>query len=395
MSEASSKAVLNELVKIAIRLFYDDKYVIVMDMFTRELVFRDDVLAYRLKLNTKELNRVLARLKDDRLLRVEVRFEKNAMYEFGKALTKSYYYLDYKQLVDVVKYKIFKMRKYFEDRMKSDLEHVGYSCRNCNKIYNSLEVQSMLDQTNFSFRCETCKGELEEHRNERMRNGPQEAHTRLMEQCSLLIELLRKTENIVFPHFDVIRWIESNPDSLSIQMPSSLQSSASDQAVSSKGGLSENADQKEDLKIDIDIRTDDRPSKSVAKEPSFDNSLPLWHRQSTVATSTANKSFDNKEPSIDIPVPRDTQPPVIIAQKYSQIHNATIATNFVPSEISQTANQSSSLQKEVTKQIQEEDDIMIGVCGVPKPFSQITEDDKNRMTEEEYSKYYQIFMETQ
>ena len=55
----------------------------------------------------------------------EIRYEKNTNYEFAKQLTKSYFYIDYKQMVDVIKYKIYKMRKSFEVLMRKVKQVVG------------------------------------------------------------------------------------------------------------------------------------------------------------------------------------------------------------------------------------------------------------------------------
>jgi transcription initiation factor TFIIE subunit alpha len=358
---------LAELAKVTVRLFYEDRYAIVMDLFTRELVFRDDVLSYRLKMNAKELNKILAKLKEDRLLRVEVRFEKAISFDSGKPLTKSFYYLDYKQLVDVVKYKMYKIRKSFEDSMKNVGNQIGFSCAKCTKVYSPLEVQSMLNPATFLFNCELCDTELVEWQNTRIKDGPQEAHTRLMEQCLPLITLLKRTESLSIPQFNVSKWIDSNPDASSISLSiATAKMAATSPSQSDLPSASLLAEKVEEEVVDVDILNTDqedamRQEKSLQdKSKHFDNSVPAWHSHSTVTGQA-------------------------IQQQLSEIKS----TEPFKSAVVQKMNVMQTTQHQL------EDDPIVQVEGISKRFSEVTELDKDLMTNEEYSKYYMILMQKQ
>ncbi|TBT98137.1 hypothetical protein CWI36_2434p0010, partial [Hamiltosporidium magnivora] len=49
-------------------------------------------------------------------------------------------------------------------------------------------------------------------------------------------------------------------------------------------------------------------------------------------------------------------------------------------------------QEESKNEVKEESSIFVNVNGVSKSFSQITEEDKEKMNEDEYEKYFEIFL---
>lgn len=104
---------LKTLVRMIARAFYDDKTIIFLDMLTEDRVLRDDVIAMRVKMNPKDSNKFLGRLKEDRLLKSETKTEPK-LNEWRKPILKTYYYIDYSLFVNVVKYKLLKMREYIE-----------------------------------------------------------------------------------------------------------------------------------------------------------------------------------------------------------------------------------------------------------------------------------------
>ena len=91
-------------------------------------------------------------------------------------LTSTYWYIDYKQFVDVVKYKLHRMQSRLQELLKAvgttvpirfkaltslkEMENQDYYCPQCQKSYSTIDVQSLLDRDSFTFRCEYCSGEL-------------------------------------------------------------------------------------------------------------------------------------------------------------------------------------------------------------------------------------------
>lgn len=75
----------------------------------------DDVIIDRMQIIIRDFNRVVAKLQQDRLVKCEARQQPRAD---EKLITRNYLYIDYKQFVDVVKFRIFKMRQSVEDMIK-------------------------------------------------------------------------------------------------------------------------------------------------------------------------------------------------------------------------------------------------------------------------------------
>ncbi len=88
-------------------------------MMILSLLFRitDEELAERLGLVVKDVNRTAAKLKEERLLAVESRQEVRQSDQ--KTVNRTYYYIDFVMFVNVVKYKLYMMKKQLESQLKS------------------------------------------------------------------------------------------------------------------------------------------------------------------------------------------------------------------------------------------------------------------------------------
>lgn len=141
-----------------------------------------------------------------------------------RAVPKTYYYLDYKEFVDVVKWKMYKMQTIVRDNLRTvhiyilllyseeksctyssplsflqESENKGYVCQQCKKQYSALDAMPLVDPTDNLFHCEVCSGLLEQNDNAENVQGSQEVLTRLREQSQPIIALLKLTDNIVIP----------------------------------------------------------------------------------------------------------------------------------------------------------------------------------------------------
>lgn len=59
-----------ELVRIVMRAFYEDKYTVIMDYLLRERMLTDEGLADRMKFTIRDIGKLTAKLREDRLIRV-------------------------------------------------------------------------------------------------------------------------------------------------------------------------------------------------------------------------------------------------------------------------------------------------------------------------------------
>jgi hypothetical protein len=99
---------------------------------------KEEDLSINLKLTLRELHKLCAKLREDRLVRMYVSFHyseyfiyvNNSSSAFSvqkqearapdqRAVPKNYYYIDYKQFVNVVKWKMYKMQTSVRDTLRT------------------------------------------------------------------------------------------------------------------------------------------------------------------------------------------------------------------------------------------------------------------------------------
>ncbi|KAK9679469.1 hypothetical protein K7432_016253 [Basidiobolus ranarum] len=209
-----------------------------------------------------------------------------------RAVDKTYYYIDYKQLVDVVKWKMYKMRELVRTKMRSELDNKGYVCPMCGKTYSALEVQSLMDMTTFLFHCEICSNELRENDNADNVKTSEEFHSRLMEQSKPIIELLKLTDDLVMPAFSLEGLGDDSNDANSKNGDTGARSSAFDRELSYAQDTGMAAGE---VRI---IFEDDKKDSSRARELELEkkrqqNALPAWYMKSTITGELAKPQSAN------------------------------------------------------------------------------------------------------
>ncbi|CAM8936256.1 unnamed protein product [Rhodiola kirilowii] len=188
----------NRLVKLIARAFYDDVTfkgehqqkstrsdnrgiaVVVLDALTRRQWVREEDLAKDLKLHGKQLRRCLRFFEEEKLITREHRKETakgakiysaaiaaTADGQFGKEgedkvklHTQSYCCLDYAQIYDVVRYRLYRMRKKLKDEVDKKNTVQEYICPNCSKRYSDFDAPRLISFVTGCFHCENCNHEL-------------------------------------------------------------------------------------------------------------------------------------------------------------------------------------------------------------------------------------------
>lgn len=120
-----------ELVKLVARLFYEDRHAVFLDYLLRERMYDrrpwscsphpnrlpDDVLADRMQVLLRDVGKIAARLREDRLIMTHIRPEVRE-YD-GKTFSRTYYYIDFALFADVVRYRLYMMRVILEQKVKN------------------------------------------------------------------------------------------------------------------------------------------------------------------------------------------------------------------------------------------------------------------------------------
>lgn len=192
--------VMDRLIKKVVRKFYEPHHVVIADILLQKTLLYDTDLCERMKMLSKEVNKLVIRLKEDRMIKYETKVENK---EDNRQLLRTVYYINYAEVRDVIKYKIFKMTKSLESSIKTT-QMEGYVCGECGREYSSLDAQCLME--NYVFKCEDCKGDLVE--NERDRSGDCMIHSKLMSELDDIIKLLKETDKFNIPSMDYFQVLE-------------------------------------------------------------------------------------------------------------------------------------------------------------------------------------------
>ncbi|KAJ7171666.1 TFIIE alpha subunit-domain-containing protein [Mycena crocata] len=279
MATKEDRETLRLLVQHVSRAFYEPKFTIIMDQLARHTVLKDDDLAGRMGLQPKELNKIIATLSNDRLVQI---YRQNELREGAqRATAKQYYYIDYEHFCNVVKWRIARMRKQIDTKGRNELDNKGYICPQCKTSYTPLDVDKLMDMALNALICEICRAEVVDNEDAECVLGSKDRMQRFNHQMRFIRAGLQKSEDMMLPAFDVAMWVKSHqPDA-----------ETKDDAQAGPGLKIAGADgvKREDDGIGVLISSDkdeatrrrERDEQAQAKRQQ--NTLPEWHRVSTVS----------------------------------------------------------------------------------------------------------------
>nr|XP_041571708.1 general transcription factor IIE subunit 1 [Taeniopygia guttata] len=190
-------AALKRLAKYIVRGFYGVECSLALDMLIRYPCVKEEDLLQLLKYERKQLRTALNTLKADKLVKLRMRVETGPN---GKSTRHNYYYINYKVLVDVVKYKLDHVRRKIEADERDSTTRSSFKCPSCSNTYTDLEVNQLFDAFTGTFRCTYCNTEVEEDGSAFPKHDARTLLAKFNEQMEPVFMLLRETEDIVLPY---------------------------------------------------------------------------------------------------------------------------------------------------------------------------------------------------
>ncbi|CAG8491714.1 3811_t:CDS:10 [Paraglomus brasilianum] len=286
MEEPVDMRPLVRLVKRVTRAFFQTPFIVVMDELTKHEAISDEELSKTIGLTVKEIHKICGTLKENRLLKTFQRMEPKKADQ--RPVPKTYYYIDWQQFVNVVKWKIYKIRVMVGDRMRNELENKGYICPNCKKTYSPLDVAFLLDHERGVFTCEVCSTELKHNDNAENVKGSEQLHGRFMEQSQPMIDLLKDIDKLRIPATTIDKIAGSSSGKGSLQTSQDKEISYAQESGNLTGGI-------------VVVFQDDNEASKRAKEAEIEkkrqqNALPVWHARSTISGETM--VADSLQPTI-------------------------------------------------------------------------------------------------
>ncbi|KAI9512614.1 TFIIE alpha subunit-domain-containing protein [Russula earlei] len=280
MLTEENRAALYRLVQHVTRSFYDPRYIVVMDQLARHQVLKDDDLAGRVGLQVKELNKLMATLEKDGLIQAH---RQNELKEGAqRSVGRQYFYVDYKRFCNVVKWRVAQMHRNIDTGLRNQLDNKGYICPRCNRSYTPLDADKIADLERGIFVCEDCGTELVDNENAENVRGSQDRMQRFNYQMRFIREGLRKSEEMVMPHFEISQYITKH-----FALDAAAQKAGGEPGHGLKVAGSTGDRRQEDgigivLTTDKDEETVRRERDEEAAAKRQQNVMPSWHLKSTI-----------------------------------------------------------------------------------------------------------------
>ncbi|KAG1946009.1 general transcription factor IIE subunit 1 [Pimephales promelas] len=190
-------ASLKRLAKQVVRGFYGIEHALALDVLIRNPCVREEDMLELLKFDRKQLRSVLNTLKADKFVKCRMRVE---TAPDGKATRHNYYFINYRLLVNVVKYKLDHMRRRIETDERDSTNRASFRCPCCTNTFTDLEANQLFDPMTETFRCTFCQTEVEEDESAVPKKDARTLVARFNEQIEPIYVLLRETENINLSH---------------------------------------------------------------------------------------------------------------------------------------------------------------------------------------------------
>uniref|UniRef100_A0A1D1YIU1 Transcription initiation factor IIE subunit alpha n=1 Tax=Anthurium amnicola TaxID=1678845 RepID=A0A1D1YIU1_9ARAE len=275
--EAIDMSVFISLLMRVARAFFQThtSHIVVLDQLTKQEAISDENLAKGVGLNVKEIHKLCGTLKEARLIKTFTKAEPKKAEQ--RAIPRTYYYIDWQQVVNVIKWKIFKIREMVSDRMRSEQENKGYLCPGCKKVFAPLDVHNLFDPIRQTFVCDLCHSELDHNDNAENVKGSEKLHGRFMEQSKPIIDLLKTIDKLRIP-VSSIEKLQAGSGAKNGQ-PGSTQ----------EHDVQYSQDTNQHMGGDIVVVfQDDNETSKIERQAELEkkrqqNALPAWHVRSTVS----------------------------------------------------------------------------------------------------------------
>ncbi|XP_067993586.1 general transcription factor IIE subunit 1-like isoform X2 [Melanerpes formicivorus] len=269
-------AALKRLAKYIVRGFYGAEFSLAFDVLLRYPCVKEEDLLQLLKYEHKQLRTVLNTLKADKFVKLRMRVETEPN---GKSTRHNYYYINYKVLVDVVKYKLDHVRRKIEADERDSTTRFSFKCPSCSSTYTDLEVNQLFDVFTETFRCTYCNSEVEEDASALPKCSARTLLAKFNEQMEPIFVLLREIEDTALP-YDLLEPQPTEIPELTGSFDQVLESCSQLEKHTKKSSSFGNM-YTQNLVIDVQ---DSEPKKKRKEKATKDQ--PIWMSQSTIEEAT-------------------------------------------------------------------------------------------------------------
>ncbi|NXT41370.1 T2EA factor, partial [Pelecanoides urinatrix] len=405
-------AALKRLAKYIVRGFYGVEYSLALDILIRYPCVKEDDLLQLLKYERKQLRTILNTLKADKFVKLRMRVETGPN---GKSTRHNYYYINYKVLVDVIKYKLDHIRRKIEADERDSTTRSSFKCPSCSSTYTDLEVNQIFDVFTETFRCTYCNTEVEEDASALPKRDARTLLAKFNEQIEPIFVLLREIEDIVLP-YDLLEpqptEIPELSESFDQKVGSSVLESCSRPEKWANRSSSFGNMYTQNFVIDVQ---DSEPKKKTREKATKEQ--PIWMSQSTVggATTATNNSIgvnasEETEESVKGTITDNEIIKTLLIHESKSL-SSTDQAPVVKSKLPESGSDTSESEEDATRsrragikvagsnfeqeEEQETQGPILMVAGQPRSYGEVSENPElvSLMTNEEREAYIKVGQE--
>lgn len=390
-----------ELVQTVARLFHTPKQIVALDLLRYHRVMNDEQLGKAMLISTREASKLLAWLKEfggylgsvpfavprktepsasspltpsndnhltetdskvilgksvDKKPFAEDKMASGVKGAFRQPFQKHFYYIDYPAAVNAIRLRWVTILEGLETKIREGSTQGTFKCPQCDRTYTALTASP--NPFLGYFECPTCAIELIESLTTNSGSKASDAHAlyeKFVTETKPIKDLLAKCDRFIFDEFDVKEAI--------------MNSLVSSIIASSPSNSGPEESEPGDVDVDIEATSSAEPPSKKMRE------IPEWYSHSTVTGQQYLRPFADVK--ISVPVAKEAEKAVEEEEIVAMV-SPKIKIDRVSIEAEQE-EKSDNVPKEQT---------MVSVRGVLKLLSQITEEDQETMTPEEYTAYY-------
>lgn len=276
---------LHKLIRMIARGFYGVKHGLVIDVLVRNACVKEEDIQELLKFDKKDLRAMLTILKNDKLLKTKLCCIET---EEGKVLRHNYYYINYRSICNVVKYKLHHILKKIETQERDLTSRAAFKCPLCQKPYTDLDVNQLVDPFTGALKCTFCDSEVEEVATNEEGSDSRTSQAKFNEQMDVIYKKLKEAENIRLS----LEVLEPEPMIIPHLHPDAKQTAQRPRPTGGRQGGhwtdGKGTAMDYDQEVTINIGDEQPAERTVLKE------TPIWIQQSTIKGSDAASTAATK-----------------------------------------------------------------------------------------------------
>lgn len=186
---------LKTLIRIILRNFYGFELFLCMEMLILYPCIKEEDLAEILRLDLKIVHQHLLNLKREKFINEKSIMETSSID--GKQSKHSYFYINYKMMVNVIKYKLDKIRIQIESEENQHTTRANFKCTMCKKSYSDLDTKDIF----LTMQCLYCGADVDEDTSSMPTKSARNLLNKFNTQMKDIFDLLSKVEHIRLADF--------------------------------------------------------------------------------------------------------------------------------------------------------------------------------------------------